>query len=86
MCIRDSQEAAPGVVCRMFCITGGCTLGATGLEDFLPLHELHKVHDFNGCFDPQHDLQLIAEAKRGFIEALHQQNCPLSVAPERFSH
>ena len=58
---------------------GGCTLGATGLEDFLLLHELHKVHDFNGCFDPQHDLQLIAEAKRGFIEALPQQNCLLSV-------
>jgi hypothetical protein len=47
---------------------GGCKLRATGLEDFLALHELHE---FNGCFDPQHDLQLIAEAKRGFIEALH---------------
>jgi hypothetical protein len=62
---------------------GGCTLGATGLEDFLALYELHK---FNGCFDPQRDLQLIAEAKRVFIEALHQQNCPLLVAPERFPH
>jgi hypothetical protein len=62
---------------------GGCTLGATGLEDFLALHELHE---FIGCFDPQRDLQLIAEAKHGFIEALHRQNCPLWVAPERFSH
>jgi hypothetical protein len=50
---------------------GGCKLGATGLEDFLALHELHKVHEFNGCFDPQCDLQLIADAKRGFIKALH---------------
>jgi hypothetical protein len=65
------------------CNMGGCTLGATGLEDFLALHELHK---FNECFDPQRDLQLIAKAKRGFIEALHQQNCPLWVAPERFPH
>ena len=47
---------------------GGCTLGAIGLEDFLALLKLHK---FNGCFDPQCDLQLIVEAKRGFIEALH---------------
>jgi hypothetical protein len=54
-----------------FVTWGGCTLGATRLEDFLALHELHEVHGFNGCFDPQHDLQLIAEAKRGFIEALH---------------
>jgi hypothetical protein len=55
-------------------LKGGCTLGATELEDFLALHEvheLHKMHEFNGCFDPQRDLQLIAEAKRGFIEALH---------------
>jgi hypothetical protein len=65
---------------------GGCTLGATRLEDFLALHELHEVHKFNGCFDPQRDLQLIAEAKHVFIEALHRQNCPLLVAPERFSH
>jgi hypothetical protein len=50
---------------------------ATGLEDFLALYELHEVHEFNGCFDPQRDLQLIAEAKRGFIEALHRQNYPL---------
>jgi hypothetical protein len=65
---------------------GGCTLGATGLEDFLVVHELHKVHEFNGCFDPQRDLQLIVEAKRGFIEALHQQNCVLWVAHECFPH
>jgi hypothetical protein len=65
---------------------GGCILGATGLEDFLALHELHEVHKFNGCFDPQRDLQLIAEAKRGFIEALHQQNSPLWVALESFPH
>jgi hypothetical protein len=44
------------------------------------------VHKFNGCFDPQRDLQLIAEAKHVFIEALHRQNCPLLVAPERFPH
>jgi hypothetical protein len=50
---------------------------ATGLEDFLALYELHEVHEFNGCFDPRRDLQLIAEAKRGFIEALHRQNYPL---------
>jgi hypothetical protein len=47
---------------------------------------LHEVHEFNGFFHPQCDLQLIAEAKRGFIEALHQQNCPLWVAPEHFLH
>jgi hypothetical protein len=47
---------------------GGCKLQATGLEDFLVLHELYK---FNGFFHPQRDLQLIAEAKRGFIEAFH---------------
>jgi hypothetical protein len=69
-----------------FIVKGGCTLGATGLEDFLALHELYKVHEFNGCFDSQRDLQLIAEAKRGFIEAFHRQNCPLWVAPERFLH
>ena len=51
---------------------GGCTLWATKLEDFLALHELHEVHKFNGCFDPQRDFQLIAEAKRGFTEALHR--------------
>ena len=50
---------------------GGCTLGVTGLEDFLALHELYKVHEPNGCFDYQRDLQFIAEAKRRFIEALH---------------
>jgi hypothetical protein len=63
---------------------GGCKLRATGLENFLALHELYEVHKFNGCFDLQRDLQLIAEIKRGFIEALHRQNCPLLVAPERF--
>ena len=52
---------------------GGCTLGATGLEDFSPSCIMHKMHNFNGCFDPQYDLQLIAGAKRGFIETLHQQ-------------
>ena len=52
-------------------IYGLLHIGAIGLEDFLALHELHKVHEFNGCFDPQRDLQLIAEEKRGFIEALH---------------
>jgi hypothetical protein len=65
---------------------GGCKLWATGLDDFLTLHELHEVHEFNGCFDPQRDLQLIAEAKLGLIEALHRQNCPLWVAPELFPH
>jgi hypothetical protein len=65
---------------------GGCKLRAIGLHDFLALHKLHKVHEFNGCFDPQRDVQLIAEAKRGFIEALHRQNCPLWIAPECFPH
>jgi hypothetical protein len=41
---------------------------------------------FNGCFDPQFHLHLIVEAKHGFIEALHRQNCLLWVAPERFPH
>jgi hypothetical protein len=67
-------------------VRGGCKLQATGLEDFLALHELHEVYKFNGFFHPQRDLQLIAEAKCGFIEALHRQNCPLWVAPERFPH
>jgi hypothetical protein len=65
---------------------GGCKIHATRLEDFPDEHALHEVHVFNGCVDPQRDLQLIAEAKRGFIEALHQQNCSLWVAPERFPH
>jgi hypothetical protein len=50
---------------------GGCKLRATGLMDFLVLHELHEVHEFNGFFHPQRDLQLIAEAKSGLIEAFH---------------
>jgi hypothetical protein len=49
-------------------------------------HTESELNEFNGCFDPQRDLQLIAEAKHGFIEALHRQNCPLWVAPERFPH
>jgi hypothetical protein len=64
----------------------GCKLRAIGLEDFLVLHELYEVHKFNGCFDPQFHLHLIVEAKHGFIEALHRQNCLLWVAPERFPH
>jgi hypothetical protein len=67
-------------------LEGGCKLRATRLEDFLVLHELHEVHEFNGFFHPQRDLQLIAEAKCGLIEAFHRQNCPLWVAPERFPH
>ena len=51
-----------------------------------PLYKMHKMHNFNGFFDPQYGLQLIAEAKHGFIVALHQQDCPLSITPERFSH
>jgi hypothetical protein len=65
---------------------GGCKVRAIGLDDFLDEQALHEVHVFNGCVDPQRDLQLIAKAKRGFIEALHRQNCPLWVAPERFRH
>jgi hypothetical protein len=65
---------------------GGCKVRATRLEDFLDEHALHEVHVFNGCVDPQRDLQLIAEAKHGFIEALHRQNYPLWIALERFLH
>jgi hypothetical protein len=65
---------------------GGCKLRSTGLEDFLVLYELHEVHEFDGFFHLQRDLQLIAEAKRGFIEALHRQNCLLWVVPEHFPH
>jgi hypothetical protein len=65
---------------------GGCKLQAIGLEDFIALYELHEVHEFNGFFHPQRDLQLIAEAKHGFIEALHRQNCLLWVVPEHFPH
>jgi hypothetical protein len=41
---------------------GGCKVRATGLQDILDEHALHEVHMFNGCVDPQRDLQLIAKA------------------------
>jgi hypothetical protein len=41
---------------------GGCKVWATGLQDILDEYALHKVHVFNGCVDPQHNLQLIAKA------------------------
>jgi hypothetical protein len=45
------------------------------------LHELHEVHEFNGCFDPQCDLQLIAEAKRGpFIDRIALYGLHLNVS------